>query len=175
MNWGAMLILCILLSSSVLAENVKLSVGESYLKYGVNITLAKLDKDYEKAVICVNNEKQIMEDDQLTYFRDARIELNDIDRHDRSIEFDVKLLGGCVGCICEGDCLNSDCKINIYDEFGSLIYEEENEVDVIEEPESIKIIEQRKVNKNFVVVFGLIGGLIGAVLVWLFWFRKMTF
>ena len=180
MKWGILLILCILLSPIyVSAEKVRLSIGESHVKMDVNITLAKIDKGYDKAVICVNNEKQILYDNQFTYFKKARLKLTDIDAHDKTVEISVEDLYGCYGCKCVGDCLNDLCKIQMYDEFGDLINKGEttSEVEVVGvvEDDSVEVVELRQYSYFAVIGLGVIGGLIGIGLVWLFWLRKVIF
>ena len=184
MKWWAILVLCILLSSYVLAEDVTLGLGESYIYNGVNITFAKIDYKDNKVVLCANNQKQIMEEDQLTYFENKsgvnfmELEVNHIDTKDRTIDIDIGWTNVCdeIYCECIGDCLNDECKIQMYDQWGSPLIKENKTEEIEEEPEEeIKepIIEDEE-NTNFIMIISvmiIIGCLIGLFLVWLFWFR----
>ena len=183
MKWWAILVLCILFSSSILAEDVTLGLGENYVYNGVNITFTKLDyKDY-KVVLCVNNQKQILEEDQLTYFENRsgdnfiEIEVNHIDTKDRLIDVNIGWTKACDGiyCDCIEDCLNDECKIQMYDQWGNpLIKENKTEEPLIEEPLIEEPLIEDVEETNYVIIISfiiIIGGLIGLFLVWLFWFR----
>jgi hypothetical protein len=185
MKWWAILVFGILLSSYVLAEDVTLGLGESYVYNGVNITFAKIDYKNNKILLCANNQKQILEEDQLTYFENKsgenfmEIEVNHIDTKDRTIDIDIGWVRACDGiyCECVGDCSNNECTIQMYDEWGSPLIKENKTEELVEEKpaEEIKepIIENEE-TPNYIMIISIIiiiGGLVGLMAVWLFWFR----
>lgn len=178
MKWWAILILCILISSqAVIAEKITLGIGESYKREGVNITFAKMNKNYDKVVLCVNDEKQILEEDQLAYFSNASLDVDHIDKKDKTIDIDIDWIDGCgLYCECKGSCENNNCKIELFDQFGEL---KDKVDDIIEEEEvvvePIKIKEQEKPDYKLIIFLSIIGLLLGVGLVWLLWFRQMSF
>lgn len=179
MKWGLILILCILFSFNyVSARDIVLDIGEDYTDGNVRITLARISRDYDKVVICVNNEKQIIYEDQFTYFKDASLEVEHIDRIDRNVEINIDWINSCTHCKCEGDCLNDRCDIQKYDEYGDLIKEEENTGTSLVENENITdltIEKEEKPDYFLIINLVIIGSLLGLILVWLLWFRKMSF
>ncbi len=182
MKWWAILVLCILFSPYVLGTDITLGLGESHIYNGANITFAKLDNKNDKVVLCVNNQKQILDEDQLTYFsKDGKnfmeLEVDHIDLKDKTIDIDIGWTNVCdeIYCECVGDCLNDECKIQMYDEWGSPLIKE-NKTEVVDEPEEKDIVDETVIEEktNYIMIISLIiliGCFIGLFLVWLFWFR----
>ncbi len=184
MKLSLLLVLGILISTAyaLADEDVKLGLGDSYIKDGVNFTFTKISRDYTNVILCVNNEEKILYEDQIAYFKNAGLEVVDIDRYDKSIEISIDWINGCTNCECTGDCLNPGCKIQIYDEFGELIKKNnataaDNKTTVQENEviENIEVSNAEKPNYAYVMGLGIAGAILGVFLVWLFWLRHMTF
>lgn len=188
MKLSLLLLLGIILSTVyVLAhDEIGLGLGDSYIKDGINITFAKMDRSYDKVVLCVNNEKQILYEDQIAYFKNASLEILDIDRYNKSIEVRINWMTGIVNGECKEDCLNPGCRIELYNEFGEPIKEltedKPNTIGTASNEESIENIivtnnipDAPKQNYVYIISLGIIGGIIGISLVWLLWFRQMAF
>ena len=96
-----------------------------------------------------------------------------IDSVEKSVDIDIDWIKNCADCRCEGDCLNDKCKIMEYDEFGSPlnpeVEEEEEVVDIVKE------VEPKKPDYLLFVSLGIISVFAGIGLVWLSWFRKVSF
>lgn len=184
MKWGVILILSILFSPYVLGTDATLGLGENYLYNGANITFTKLDYKDNKVVLCINNQKQILEEDQLAYFANRsgsnfiEIEVDHIDIKDRTIDIDIGWTEVCedVYCECIDDCLNDECKIQMFDQWGSPLNKEPEEE--VEENITQPVVKTEKTKiPNYILIISLviIGSFLGLFLVWLFWFGQVTF
>ena len=137
----------LLLMPFVYAERISLSLGDSYVREGRNITLIDLTKD--KALICVNNEINIFGRSKEKTINKVKIEVRRI--NEDSIEADIKI--DCQGCECGDTCNNLECfnQEEIIEESSSEPEEIQNIKNIIEEKEDIEIIDSNGISSGSIV------------------------
>lgn len=104
MKRAALFLTIILFSVFVNARSVNLIVGSNYLIEDKNITLVKVYE--EKALICVNGVKTIVNEDVIRKVNDVNINLIKVNVDIATFDFEY----GCKGdCVCREDCNNIGC------------------------------------------------------------------
>lgn len=124
------ILVLLLFSSLVSADQYTFLDGMSHEIDGKNITLIKFDPLEDKSLFCVNGKRWIIEEDDSKTLNDVYIDVLRIksDRVDTDIEY------RCKNCVCDETCDNSVC----FD-----IEEEVMEEEIIEEPDLDAPIEDK--------------------------------
>ena len=127
----------ILMSSLVSAttETINLDIGESFVIRDKNVTLVNINEDDEKVIVCVNNEKAIVEDNEgEKLVNGVYVEVKSVDRNDARLEIERDCEYN--DCECESDCNNNLC-----------FAQKEEIIQETQKVEEIKTIENN-VNEN---------------------------
>lgn len=146
-------------------ERNDFSEGESYLLRDKNITVLSLDTDKDKAVVCVNGVKGIVDDGDV--INGVYFDVNSASGHVIKLEMTYSCSGN---CFCDGDeCSNQKC-------FPSSVGSDDDSEDdeVIEEPvvvpssnavKEVKVVRSSQESKVSVAPVLFVGLLILLVLV----------
>jgi|TARA_Y100000310_G_scaffold9719_2_gene10450 LPXTG-motif cell wall-anchored protein len=100
----------LLMSSLVSAttETINLDIGESFVIRDKNITLVNINEDDEKVVVCVNNKRAIVEDNEgEKLVNGVYVEVKSVDREDARLKIERDCDDN--DCECESDCSNNLC------------------------------------------------------------------
>jgi len=93
--------LLVLFSASALTKQTVIFQGDSYNFSDKNVTLIDIGEDI--IIVCVNNQKGIVSDDE--YFNGVEFDIKDI----KTDYIDVILKTDCSDCVCDEDCMNDKC------------------------------------------------------------------
>jgi|TARA_B100001971_G_scaffold214596_1_gene252999 LPXTG-motif cell wall-anchored protein len=120
---------------SATTETINLDIGESFVIRDKNVTLVNINEDDEKVIVCVNNEKAIVEDNEgEKLVNGVYVEVKSVDRNDARLEIERDCEDN--DCECESDCNNNLC-----------FAQKEEIIQETQKVEEIKTIENN-VNEN---------------------------
>lgn len=97
----------ILFSSIVNAttETIDLGIGENFVILDKNVTLTAVNDDEEKIIVCVNNQKVIIEDNEEKLVNGVYIEVERVNSGNARL----KIERDCKDCECDENCNNELC------------------------------------------------------------------